>query len=167
MVIHKHPVIFVHVITGFALIFILPLIGALWAWFHFLPLASYGRQGLIAGVCASLYFLYGLLFFCIQWINEEFDVFIITSERLIDITQISFFKRSVASAPLEHIQDTIGLVNGFLPSLFKYGDLTIKTASGQATEFFMDYVPDPEGAARKILEWAQKKKGHKKEPEPA
>ena len=116
----------------------------------------------MVGIFASLYFLYTLLLACIKWINEEFDVFIITTDRLVDVTQISFLRRSVTTTPLEQIQDTTGHVHGFLPTILHYGDLKVQTAAGDASDFFIDRIPDPEGAARKILDWAQKKREGKK-----
>lgn len=162
MVIHKHPVVYIKIVIAFVIIVILPIILFLYFWFTAYPLHEFYQRGLVAGIFLSLYFLYGLLFVCISWINEQFDVFIVTTDRLIDVTQVTFFQRSVTSTPLEQIQDTTGLISGFLATIFHYGDLTVQTAAGNASDFFIDHVPSPEHIARKILDWAHKKRGGEK-----
>lgn len=156
--IHKHAVVYVKIVLAFILVVILPATFFSLFWFKVYPVEQYFESSLVVGIFMSLYILYGLLFTCIRWINEEFDVFIITTDRLIDVTQISFLKRSVTSTPLEQIQDTTGMVNGFLPTILHYGDLSVQTAAGAASDFHIDRIADPEGVARKILDWAHKKK---------
>lgn len=157
-VIHKHAVVYVKIVLAFVVVVIFPAVFFSVFWLKAYPVDQFYRHSLIAGIFVSLYVLYGLLFTCLRWINEEFDVFIITTDRLIDVTQITFLKRSVTSTPLEQIQDTTGMVNGFLPTILHYGDLQIQTAAGAASDFFIDRIPDPEGVARKILDWTHKKK---------
>ena len=158
MVIHKHTIVYVKVILAFFLIVLLPIILFLSFWFATHTSAGNYQVNLIVGIFTVMFFLYGLLFTCIRWIDEQFDVFVITNDRLIDITQITFFKRSVASTPLEQIQDTTGGVSGFLPTLFHYGTLTVQTAAGRASDFSIDSIHDPEHVARKLLDWARKKR---------
>lgn len=157
-VVKKHTIVFIKIIMAFFLIVLLPLIVFLLFWFTAYPLSNYYDRGIVVGIFSCIFILYGLLFTCIRWLNEEFDVFIITTDRLIDVTQISFLKRSVASTPLEQIQDTTGLVSGFIPTILKYGDLTVQTAAGNASELFIDRIPDPESISRKILDWAHQKR---------
>lgn len=161
-VIHKHPIVYIKIMLIFLVVIIFPIILFLYFWFLAYPLQEFYQRGVIVGIFTSLVILYGLLFVCIRWIDEEFDVFIITTDRLIDVTQITFLKRSVTSTPLEQIQDTTGMVSGFVPTIFHYGDLTVQTAAGEASDFFIDRIPDPNDAARKILDWAHKKREGKK-----
>ena len=157
-VIHKHPIVHVKIIFVFLFFVVFPLAISLYFWFFFYPLDSYFRWGIVAGIVASIYLLYGLLFTYIRLTNEEFDVFILTSERLIDITQISFFSRSVSSAPLEQIQDTTGTISGFFPTLLHYGSVTVKTSSAEGNILAMDHVADPNGVGHRILDQARQKK---------
>jgi len=53
-----------------------------------------GNVGVIGVLGALLFILYSLAIFLIAWLNEEFDLFILTNQRLIDITQVSFLKRT-------------------------------------------------------------------------
>lgn len=159
--IHKHPIVYVKIMAAFVLVAILPVALFLAFWLRAYPIVQYADRAMIVGIFACLYLLFALLFVCIRWINEEFDVFIVTTDRLIDITQISFLKRDVATTPLEQIQDTTGQVHGILPTILQYGNLHVQTAAGTASEFYIDRIPDPEGWARKILDWAQQKRDGK------
>ncbi|MBU1017717.1 hypothetical protein KKA33_01675 [Patescibacteria group bacterium] len=158
MTIHKHPIVYAKIIIAFVVIVVLPAAFFIYFWLATHSSVGSHQANLIAGIFTVIYFLYGLGFTCIRWIDEEFDVFIITTDRLIDVTQVTFFKRSVASTPLEQIQDTTGEIHGFLPTIFHYGNLTVQTAAGQASDFFIDHIPDPEGVARKLLDWTREKR---------
>jgi hypothetical protein len=157
-VIRKNAIIYIKILLAFVVVVILPLALLLFFWFKSYPLSEFHVGGIIVELIACMLFLYSLLFLCIKWINEEFDVFIITSDRLIDVTQITFFTRSVTSTPLEHIQDTTGIISGFLPTIFQYGDVTAQTAGSQAEDIFIDHIHDPEGVARMILDYAHQKR---------
>lgn len=166
-VIHKHPIVYVKIVLAFVLIGVIPVFLFSLFWFSAYPVSEYYQRFLIVGIFLSMYVLFILLFSCVRWIDEEFDVFIITTDRLIDVTQITLLKRSITSTPLEQIQDTTGMVSGFLPTILHYGDLTVQTAAGDASDFFIDRVADPEGTARKILDWVHKKRlGEKIESTP-
>jgi len=156
--INKHPVVHVKVVVAFIIVIVFPVFLLLYFWFLAYPLSDFFYRGAIVGLIACMLLLYGLLFTCIRWINEEFDIFILTTDRLVDVTQITLLKRSVTSTPLEQIQDTTGVVSGFLPTLFQYGDLTVQTAAGDASDFFIDRIPNPEHTAQRILDWAHKKR---------
>lgn len=160
-VIRKHPIVYAKILLSYFIVALMP-IGIL----VFLVARTTGFNFrsptlLITGIFSIFYLLLWLLYVCIAWINEQFDLFIVTDQRLIDVTQVSLFKRSISATPLEQIQDTTGTVSGLLPSLFSYGDLNIKTASGKDTEFLMDHIHDPTHRARDILNWAQAKKSGK------
>lgn len=157
-VIHKHPCVYIKIVLAFAFFVLLPPFLSLYFWFRFYPIATQAHGGLIAMIIASVYFLFGLLFTYIRLTDEQFDVFILTTDRLVDVTQISFFQRSVSSAPLEQIQDTTGLINGFFPTLFHYGDITVKTSSAEMSTFTLDHVADPDGIGHRILDAARAKR---------
>ncbi len=158
MLIYKHPIVYVKIVMAFVLVIVLPAFLFLMFWFMAYPLADFFYRGVTVGLIISMCVLYGILFICIRWIDEEFDIFILTSDRLIDVTQVTFLKRTVTSTPLEQIQDTTGEISGFLPTILQYGNLTVQTAAGDASDFFIDHIPDPDGIARTILDWAHKKR---------
>ena len=157
--IHKHGVVYVKIILAFVFVVLLPIGIFLGVWFRFFPLGDYYRYGVIAEIGSCIYFLFGLLFIYIRLTDEQFDVFILTTDRLIGITQVSFFHRNVSSAPLSQIQEATGSIQGLMPTLFHYGDLRVKTSSAEGSTFFIDHVEDPDGVAKQILDHVKAKRG--------
>jgi len=104
-------------------------------------------------------FLIFLLIFALQyayitWINDELDIIIITNERIVDITQVTFLNRNIAEAPLVQIQDVKGIVKGLLGTVLHFGTIRITTAN-QKTTLDIDTVPNPIEISRDILSYVQ------------
>ncbi len=158
MIIRKHPIVFISRVLVFLLISILPLAIFLYFWSRSYPIASGTLIGVTGYLIALMYFLGTLMALLISWLNEEFDLFILTDHRLIDITQINFLKREVAATPLSQIQDSTGDIQGFFGTLLNYGEIKIRTAAGRGSSFIIDRVPDPDILARKILNYAHESK---------
>ncbi len=151
MVIRKHIIVYIRIIMSFLMVVAIPLIIFYSIWFRYYPTEQNPSLNAAIGLFACAYILLGLLLACIAWINEEFDLFILTDERLIDITQVTFLKRTVASTPLNQIQDATSDVTGIFQTILNYGNLEIQTAAGDASAFQIDRVPDPAFLAREIL----------------
>ncbi|MBU0577470.1 hypothetical protein KJ742_03390 [Patescibacteria group bacterium] len=151
IIIRKHAIVYVRIIIAFVVTVAAPLIIFLAAWFSYYPFAEYRNLDIGIGLFSCIYLLFGLLLTCIAWINEQFDLFVLTNERLIDITQVTFLKRTVSSTPLNQIQDTTSDITGVLPTLLNYGNIEVQTAAGDASKFEIDRVPDPGYVAREIL----------------
>lgn len=155
MVIRKHFVAYAKVALIFLIIFVFPVI------LLFLALPNF--QGAISsdafwitGAFSCIYLLYGLALLLVMWINEAFDIFILTNERLVDVTQVNFFQRTTTTTPLNQIQDTTSNVKGLFRTVLNYGDVGVKTAAGSASMFFIDSVPRPDKVAESILLEARK-----------
>lgn len=158
MVIRKHPIVYVRLTVVFVLVDAVPLIFFVSFWSGIFPISNPGTIGLAGYLAACLYLLYGSMLLMIAILDEVFDLFILTDHRLIDITQVSFLKRSVATTPLNQIQDTTSSIQGILSTLLNYGTINVKTASGVASTFFMDHVYDPALVARVILNHAEERR---------
>ncbi|MFH0820592.1 MAG: hypothetical protein V1908_02350 [Candidatus Peregrinibacteria bacterium] len=154
MVIRKFIMVYVRILLVFILTIGLPMGLFLWFWVHQYPLAEFPHAGMIVGIFASWYLIFGLLFTCVGWVNEAFDLFILTDQSLIDITQVTLFRRSVTSTPLGRIQDATSDVNGLLQTLFNYGNIDIQTASGD-NRIFIDRIHNPGDVARRIMDAVQ------------
>lgn len=159
MVIRKHAIVFIRNLLVFLVASILPLLIFLMIWSGSFPLSEGGTVSAVGYLGASLYFLYSLALLLISWLDDEFDLFILTDHRLIDITQVSFLKRTVATTPLNQIQDTTSDIHGVLGTLLNYGSIDVQTAAGDASSFTIDHVPNPAMVARKILTYAEERKG--------
>ncbi len=66
--------------------------------------------------------------FFIVFIDYYLDVWIVTTERIVDIEQKGLFRREVAGLTLTKIQDVSMTQTGIIPTFFNYGDVTIQTA---------------------------------------
>lgn len=108
-------------------------------------------------LAVSGYALFIWLFFFFSFIDYYLDIWIITSERIIDIKQEGFFSRTVAELKLFQIQDVASELKGFFQFIFKYGDVYVQTA-GEVQRFTFREVPDPEDVRNIIIKLAEHKK---------
>jgi hypothetical protein len=71
-----------------------------------------------------------------------FNVYIVTDERVLDITYIPFQSREVVETNLASVENVQETSIGFLPGLFNYGDVKVFTAAEQNVILF-ESVPNP------------------------
>jgi len=106
----------------------------------------------ISAYCLSIW-----LFFYFSIIDYYLDVWIITNERIIDIRQGGFFSRTISEQLLYRVQDATSEVNGFFPTILKYGNVYAQTA-GTAERFFFKEIPNPEYVRDLIIKLVEKNK---------
>jgi uncharacterized membrane protein YdbT with pleckstrin-like domain len=75
-------------------------------------------------------FALGVLIFLPSWIAWYYSVFIVTDQRLIQITQRGLFRRSVVDLGLSKIQSLNYEVNGLQATLLGYGTILVQTYMG-------------------------------------
>jgi uncharacterized membrane protein YdbT with pleckstrin-like domain len=100
-----------------------------------------------------LLFLWIYSFF--TWIDYYFDIWIITSERIINIEQKGLFVRSVSELKLERIQDVTVEVRGVIPTIINYGDVFVQTAA-ETERFDFRCISDPYGVKDLIMSLQRK-----------
>lgn len=131
MVFHQHPLVMRKALI-FGLLAI--LIGVLPPLFW--PLASWVWKPLwviLAVVLAAWIY---------RWISWYYSVYIVSSERVIEIRQRGFFNRKVTEFGLDKVQNVNYHIKGFQAVLFQYGDITIQTYVGDLI-MRMVYKPVP------------------------
>lgn len=101
------------------------------------------------------------IFSFIIWIDYYFDVWVITSERIINIEQQGLFSRKSSELRLNKIQDVTTGVHGFLGTVLNYGDVEIQTA-GEEENFRFKTISDPYKVKSIIMD-LQKNCEHSKE----
>ncbi len=106
---------------------------------------------------ASAYYLFLWVFFVFTFIDYYLDVWIITSERIIDIEQRGFFSRVISEHKLSKIQDVTSEVHAFLPTILQYGTCFVQTA-GTVQRFTFEQVSHPDKIRNLIIGLAEKKK---------
>ena len=117
---------------------------------------------LILGVSAYYLFIWLFLFF--GFIDYFLDVWIITSERIINIEQDGFFARTISEQKLTHIEDVTSETKGIMSTFLKFGYLYVQTAAEKERFIFKD-VPDPDGLRDMIMKLTEGNKRYTKEPE--
>lgn len=76
------------------------------------------------------------------WIDYYLDIWIITSQRVVNVEQKGLFSRDVSELNLEKIQDITTEVQGVIPTFLNYGDVYIQTA-GEKERFVFADIPNP------------------------
>ncbi len=123
----------------------------------------FGMLGLLIGVIPSLfipsytvYFLgllagvvIGFLIFLPSWIGWFFSVFIVTDQRLIQITQKGLFHRSVIDMGLSQIQMVNYEIAGLQETLLGFGTIMMQTMVG---DLVIHDIHHPAETQKKLLE---------------
>jgi len=112
-------------------------------------------------LAVSGYSLFICLFFFFSFIDYYLDIWLITSERIIDVRQEGFFSRTVAELKLFQVQDVASELKGFWQFVFKFGDVYVQTA-GEAQRFSFSTIPHPEKVRDIIIRLVEQSKEHHK-----
>lgn len=154
----RHPITFVPYVIFFLLLLTAPF-GLYWLVTHSSLNQFFQNQtGFIISILgASLYYLSCYLFFYTNFVTFHLDLWIVTNDRLLDMEQNGLFHRTVAELDLYQIQDASSEVNGFFPSLFNYGNISLQTA-GEIPKFTFKNVANPNQLREQILQLASEDK---------
>jgi hypothetical protein len=139
-VFRKHPVV---MRKGLVFGMLGPLIGIV-------PVAinpNLGFNWFFGGLGVGL--LLGILIFIPSWIGWYFSVFIVTDQRLIQITQKGLFHRSVIDMNLSQIQMINYEVAGLQETLLGFGTIMMQTFVG---DLVIHDIHHPAKIQKKILE---------------
>ncbi len=141
-VFRKHPIV---MRKGLILGMLALLLGTVPALIK--PEFSYFYGGLAGG------FILGILTFMPSWIAWYYSVFIVTSQRFIQITQKGLFSRSVSDLGLHHIQTINYEVKGVQETLLGFGTIVVQTYMG---DLFIHDVHHPAKTQKKIVDIMRK-----------
>jgi hypothetical protein len=121
-----------------------------------ISLVSYS-SAIVAAIGVSLY---GLMlvalwmsfsfFLYLQWINQELDLCIVTTNRVVGIEQLSFLDRKVSECSLDEVQEVNAESKGLFANIFNYGTIYINTASERSSLRVL-LTPDSLSNARDVL----------------
>ena len=135
----------------FLFLMVLPI-----AIFYLIPtflvglLSDTAWEGVLVMFFGSYYLMMWLFFFA-SLVDYYLDVWIVTSERIIDIQQISLFRHVVAEQRIVRVQDVTSQVQGIIPTFLNYGNVNIQTA-GEIERFVFEQVPNPERVKKLIFQ---------------
>jgi hypothetical protein len=137
-VFRKHPVVMRRGLTFGMLALLLGTVPAL-----FKPEYSVYLIGLAVGAVVG-----GLLYLP-SWIEWYFSVFIVTDQRLIQITQRGLFHRSVVDMGLNQIQMINYEISGLQETLLGFGTIMMQTFVG---DLVIHEIHHPAAIQKKLLE---------------
>ncbi len=95
------------------------------------------------------------------WTNHYLDIWIITDKRIIDIDQISLFKRVKSTIRIERIQNISVKRSGILEEMFNFGTIRVETAGYKTDLSVMEGIPKPDKVSRTVLEYVDIATEHK------
>lgn len=156
-VVHRH---WFDILQHFFIFFVLivALIGGIITFPLFFSEPETEINGTMLLFVGSFFALLIWVYVFLIWIDYYFDVWVITSERIINIEQRGLFVRHVSELKLQNIQDVTTEVEGLIPTVLNYGDVHIQTAAEQERFLFRN-VPDPYHIKGEIMR-LQKKSFH-------
>jgi hypothetical protein len=99
----------------------------------------------------SIFVLFMLAAQLYGFVDYYLDVYIVTNQRIVDISQGGFFKRQISELHLHQVQDVNASVDSFWGTLLHFGDVHIQTA-GERENFVFKSIPHPYGVAKKIID---------------
>ena len=146
----RHPLVFFQDIVVLLFLLALPPFIVFFMNIRGLQLADDGFTPVLVILCASIYYLYIVLFIFYEFFIFFLDRWIVTNEHIIDIEQKTIFNRVVSKLELERVQDVTAETKGLMETFFNYGDVFIQTA-GERERFVFRDVPSPQFVADSIV----------------
>ncbi|MFA4941450.1 MAG: PH domain-containing protein [Patescibacteria group bacterium] len=154
-VLRRDLFILVKKILFFLLLLILPFVLSYLVATSIFPEILFGQISYpLFILLVSFFYLFLWVFFFFSFIDYYLDVWIITNERIINIEQQGFFARTISEQRLERIQDVTSEVEGFFPTILKYGNVYVQTA-GAKERFFFSEIPNPDEVRDTIIKLAE------------
>lgn len=98
----------------------------------------------------------------VKYLSWFFNVYLVTTERIVDVDFHNLVHREISSTRISKIQDVTYKVSGVIRSIFDYGDVFIQTA-GTEENFIFEATPQPQNVVKTISELIEK---HEEEQKP-
>lgn len=134
-------------------IFLLMIIAGAFLWLVFSPEEWSGLTPPVLFVVVFFLHLFWIALF-ITLADFFLDVWVLTDQRIIAVEQKGLFSRTVSECALSKIQDTSVDTRGFLATVLRFGDLTVRTAS-EHQDFIFKHMPGPMVVSEEIARIAK------------
>ena len=152
-VLHRHPLTFLPTLALFFVLLIIPVAVYYLIINSFPDILTTNYYALLI-LLASIYYLSTTLFFYVHFIDYYLDMWIVTNDRIVDIEQHGLFNRVITELDLFRIQDVTTNVQGFFATIFRYGDVIVKTASNNTNIIFYK-VANPNHIREQLIHLAE------------
>lgn len=113
-----------------------------WLVLPFFFLFPLWKQGALGIVIFLLWFFSGLLLLLRQYLLWSRTVFVITDGRVVDHEQKGLFHRVVTEARFDQIDEVSYQVMGIVPTLFRYGTVSLEL-HGASADIVIPHVVSP------------------------
>lgn len=143
LMLRQHPIVNLKWMVVTALLLTGPTLISFFGIFSYLPTGFPLVITLLWYLITSAYAIEGFL-------NWYFNVYFITTNRVIDVDFYNLIDKRVSDAEIDRIQDVSYSSGGVAGTMLNYGDIVIQTAS-EIPEFKFEQVPSPEKVT-KILD---------------
>lgn len=151
-IIHKHPLTLVRDMYVSIIVFFVSLVVML----------GYFQYGIwYIFVASFIFFIASVVFGFYSFFVWDRDVYILTDRRIIDVEQKSLFSKSQKEAKYEKVQDTHIEISGIFGAIFRYGNLSIQTASETSLTFYD--IPDPVSVQKLVTDLVSKSQAEDEE----
>lgn len=105
-----------------------------------------------SGMILFVAILVALGIFFRTYFDYSQSVFVITNQRIISVDQDGFWKRKITETEIDKIQDASSETSGVLRTMFKFGDLVIRTAGvSQGSEIRVKNIANPYQIQQRIV----------------
>ncbi len=108
-------------------------------------------------LAASAYLIVVWHFLIEKFVDYYLDMWIVTTEKVLNIEQHGLFARTVSELDLSTVQDVTSEIKGIIPTLLNYGYVYIQTA-GEKERFIFEQVSRPDKVRARLLELVEKDK---------
>lgn len=112
-------------------------------------------------IAALLGIIFALSYGFYTWMCWYYDVYILTSERIIEAKQKGLFNREVKEIDLAKITDITYSVSGLLSTVMEVGNVNIKSSSGMVIE--VESISKPSVVREVMMKLMEKKTKSKKD----
>ncbi len=147
----KHPIGLVFIYAGALSMFLLVMV-VVYFIFRVAPDSGFDLDSfsiwikLLFGIIGFFILLGG---YVAGWVYQR-STLVLTSEKLVQLTQRSLFDRKISQLAIGDIQDVTVDQKGMLSRIFKYGSVNIET-SGEQYNYSFDYAPHPHDISKEII----------------
>jgi len=128
-IIKRHPLSLVGRIVGIVIALIVGVF--VWQWLR----SFEGGLQVVADILMGVGVLLGVVYGAAYWYRYANDLWIVTSQRLIDSTKTTPFSHDIKTANLTNIQDINIRKRGIFQTIFEFGDVICQTASASGHTF--------------------------------
>lgn len=152
--IKRHPIGIIYVYAG--LIFM--LLAAAVVLFAIVPgVVGSGRND-VTGLSTAIFFILAVLSLVFAFVANYIywgNRWIVTSDSITQIEQISLFNKHASQLSLKNAEDISSQKQGILQHMFNYGSIKAETAN-ERTRFLFTYCPNPDKYAQMIIQAHEK-----------